>query len=58
MKFPTSSKNPEDIAQHLIQEFGEDGAAQASIEGVEDAHKNGDNYALSIWREVRGLLRE
>jgi len=53
-----SKDSPEDIAKHLVHEFGHDGAVQAAIEGVDDAHRLGDNYALSVWREVKGLLRE
>jgi hypothetical protein len=52
------SDSPEDIVKYLVQEFGHDGAVQAVIEGVGAAHKDGDNYALSVWREVKGLLRE
>jgi hypothetical protein len=52
------SDSPENIVKYLVQEFGHDGAVQAAIEGVNDAHRDDDNYALSVWREVRTLLRE
>jgi hypothetical protein len=50
--------SPKDIVKYLIHEFGHDGAVHAAIEGVDAAHRDGDNYALSVWREVKGLLRE
>lgn len=53
-----SKDSPEDITEYLIQEFGHDGAVQAALEGVDNAHRDGDNYALSVWREVKTLLRE
>ncbi len=49
---------PNQIAGHLVDQFGLEGAMEAVRNGVTDAHAAGDNYRLSIWREVRRLLRD
>jgi hypothetical protein len=49
--------NPSKIVEYLIQEFGLEDAIKATHEGISDAQLNNDNYALSIWREVKGLLQ-
>jgi len=49
--------DPTDIADYLIRGNGIDGAFQKSSEGVTKAQKDGDNYALSVWREVKTILR-
>lgn len=49
--------DPKRIADDLIHEHGLDGAIQEAVEGVAVANKIGDFYSLSIWREVRTLLR-
>jgi hypothetical protein len=51
------SKNPSEIVEYLLQEMGPKNAIQATHDGISDAQTNGDNYALSIWREVKGLLK-
>ena len=48
---------PKDIAEYLIQEHGLDGALAAAIEGAILAQQDGDNYALSIWREIKAVIR-
>ena len=50
--------NPTQIADHLLEQHGVDGATDAVREGITTAHANGDNYRLSIWREVRRSLEE
>ena len=50
--------DPHSISEHLVQEHGLDGAAERVTEGLFAAHERGDNYGLSIWREVRRILRE
>lgn len=50
--------NPHTIAEHLIQEHGVGGALDRVTEGIAAAQERGDNYTLSIWREVRRMLRE
>ena len=50
--------DPHQIAEYLVQEHGFDGALQAAIKGVVTAQKQGDNYNLSVWREVKRILKE
>ena len=53
-----SKDNPLEIAKHLVLANGLKGAIQAASDGVAQAHKDGDNYILSVWREVRQKLME
>jgi hypothetical protein len=51
--------DPSQIAASLIiVEHGLDGALKAAREGIAAAHADGDNYSLSVWREVRRELRD
>jgi hypothetical protein len=50
--------DPEQIAEHLIEQHGVDGALTVAMEGIAAAHEGGDNYGLSVWREVRRALRD
>ena len=50
--------NPNQIADRVIEEHGVKGALRSVMESVASAHENGDNYGLSIWREVRRVLGE
>lgn len=49
--------NPSQIADHLIGQHGVDGALEAVREGIAAAKANGDNYRLSVWREVSQVLQ-
>jgi len=49
--------NPIQIVDDLIGQHGVDGALGAVREGIEAAKENGDNYRLSVWREVRRVLQ-
>ena len=49
--------DPSQIAGHLVEEHGVDGALEKVRDGIELAHDIGDNYRLSVWREVRRVLR-
>lgn len=49
--------HPSQIAGHLVEQFGMDGALEAVRNGVAEAHAAGDNYRLSVWRDVRRILR-
>ena len=49
--------NPTDIADYLIQNNGIDRAIREASDGRMKAQKDGDNYALSVWREVKTILR-
>ena len=50
--------DPSDIANYLIQENGIDGAIRKASDGVMKAQQESDNYALSVWREVKTILRD
>ena len=47
-------ENPQEIADYLIQEHGLDKAIEVAVEGAATAM---DNYSLSVWREVKMILR-
>jgi hypothetical protein len=49
--------DPSQIADHLIEDHGVEGALEMVRDGIELAHDIGDNYRLSVWREVRQVLR-
>ncbi len=57
-KRPDLRDDPQAIAEHLVQEHGLEGALDRATEGTTAAQNQGDNYALSIWRDVKRLLRE
>lgn len=50
--------DPKKITDDLVQEHGIDHAVKIVIENVSNAKSADDNYKLSIWREVRNLLRK
>ena len=50
--------DPNQIAEHLIREHGLDGAYQTALKGASDAQRNQDNYRLSVWREIKRILRD
>jgi len=50
--------DPGEIARFLVAENGLERARQIAVEGTTRANEEGDFYRLSIWREVKGVLRE
>jgi len=50
------SHDPKEIADHLVQQHGENGAFQIAVENAIAMQNSGDNYALSIWRDVKRVL--
>ena len=50
--------DPNQIADHLIEDHGFDGALEAVRLGIDAAHANRDNYRLSVWREVMWALQD
>ena len=50
--------NAREIADFLLAEEGMDGAMKTAFDGIERAHAEHDYYLLSVWREVRNILRE
>ena len=49
--------DPRDIAAYMVQQHGLDGALSAAIEGAIGAQHDGDNYSLSVWREIKAVIR-
>ena len=52
------SDDPHEIARFLIRENGLDRALEIALEGTAAANERGDNYELSVWREVKRVLRD
>jgi hypothetical protein len=52
-----SHDDPKTIADYLIQEHGLDGALDGAIQGAIGAQNEGDYYALSVWREIKSVVR-
>ena len=50
-------ESPDQIAERLIQDHGMDEASLAVREGISAAHASGDNYQLSVWREVKQAVQ-
>ena len=50
--------SPSQIASDLISQHGVDGALLSIRDGIATAHADGDNYRLSILREVRRGLQD
>jgi hypothetical protein len=50
--------DPSDLAKSLIQEHGQARAEEIAAESVFEAQRSGNNFDLSIWREVKRTLRE
>jgi hypothetical protein len=50
--------NPQRIANFMIEELGPERAFQSAMEGAAAAHQQQDNYALSVWREVKLIIGE
>ena len=52
------SENPDQTAADLVKQYGEDGALETVRREIVAAHAAGDNYRLSIWREVKRALQD
>ncbi len=48
--------NPRQIVEFLLDKHGGDGAYNAALAGALEAQAEGNNYRLSVWREVKQLL--
>ncbi len=57
-KKPSLRDDPHVIAEYLVQEHGLERALDEAIGGTTAAQEQGDNYGLSVWREVKRILRE
>ena len=58
MSDEAKSDEPKKIANFLIREHGIGHAMDKAVEGTSTANRQGDNYGLSVWREVKRILRE
>ncbi len=47
--------DPQAIADKLIEEHGIDGAIDMAVGETQSAHSTGDNYMVSVWREIAGV---
>ena len=54
----TIKDDPKQIVDHLVEQFGVEGALDAVRDGIATAHADENFYRLSIWREVRRVLQE
>lgn len=52
------SDDPIEIVKFLVKENGLDRARQIAMEGTTVANLEGNFYRLSIWREVKHVLRD
>ncbi len=51
-------EDPKQIANDLIREHGLNDALARVVAEIATAHEEGDNYALSVLREVKRTLQE
>ncbi len=57
-KRPDLRDDPHVIAEYLVQEHGLERALDRATKGTTASQEQGDNYGLSVWRDVKRLLRE
>ena len=50
--------DPVQMAGSLVKENGLDRARQIALEGTTYANERGNFYRLSVWREVKRILRD
>ncbi len=50
--------DPSQIANYLVERHGVDGALDTVRDGIAEVLASGDNYRLSVWREVRRALKD
>ncbi len=55
---PPMSDDPHEIATFLTRENGLDRALEIAVGETAVANERGDNYRLSVWREVKRVLRD
>jgi hypothetical protein len=49
--------DPKEIAAILIEENGADHAHDIALAEITRANQSCDYYSLSVWREIRGIVR-
>ena len=52
------SDDPLEIGRFLVRENGLDRARQIALQGTTSANLEGNFYRLSVWREVKHVLRD
>ena len=55
---PSFSGDPVEMATSLVREHGLDCARQIALEGTTSANERGNYFRLSVWREVKRILRD
>ena len=50
--------DPHAIADALIEEHGLEGAIKTVLDNIVVAYDKGDNYSVSVWREIKRVLRD
>ena len=50
--------DPQEAADYLLKKHGQHEAYAVALQGAVDAQDSGDNYRLSVWREVKYLLKQ
>ena len=48
--------DPQETADYLLKKHGQHEAYAVAVKGAIDAQEAGDNYRLSVWRDVKRLL--
>jgi hypothetical protein len=49
--------DPQETADYLLRKHGQREAYAIALQGAVDAQESGDNYSLSVWRDVKRLLK-
>lgn len=52
------SSDPLEMATSLVRENGLDRARQIALEGTTSANEQGNFYRLSVWREIKRILKD
>ena len=52
------AEDPKEMASILIEENGLDRAHHLAVAEITRANESCDYYTLSIWREIRGIIRD
>jgi hypothetical protein len=47
-----------EIAKNLVREHGLSRARRIAVEGTATSKEEGDNYGLSVWRQIKRELNE
>ena len=50
--------DPKEIAAILVEENGADRALDIALAEITRANQSYDYYSLSIWREIKGFVRD